>query len=53
MKEYGCGVGWTWKEIDMESLDESIVTEPRGKGCGGLVEMGREGGSLNDMKCRY
>ena len=31
MKECGCGVGWTWKEIDMESLDESIVTEPRGK----------------------
>lgn len=40
MKEYGCGVGWTWKELDMEFLDESIVTEPRGKGCGGLVRWG-------------
>ena len=53
MKEYGCGVGWTWKEIDMESLDESIVTAPRGKGCGDLQRWGGGGGSLNDMKCRY
>ena len=44
MKENGCGVGWTWKELDMESQDESIVTEPHVKRCGGLVEMGRGGG---------